>query len=354
MNNPRRKIKSRVFEAEVIPGLESFAIDELHDRFGAEASKVRRVRAGFIRFRFSEPAQLLLALRSVIAVYQVHHFVIPRPKALLGHEHFARLTKILNETAQSFAEPPRTFGIGAAGARTSVMRRLHQALLDKLNLAPAEDGKGELFVRLQPKREAQGWELLIRISQRPLSARAYRVVNMPGSLNATAAYAMTQLESLDNGATVVNLCSGASTILIEQALVQPQHQLIAIDCSETALSAGARNASASGIGHRILHIQADAGQSPLPSHSADRLYADLPFGHHVGSHETNRRLYPAILEEAERLARSRAPFIILTHEVKLLRRCLQQSSWAISSEIRINLRGLHPRVFVLRRNSTRI
>lgn len=354
MTNPRWNIESPVFEAELIPGLESFAIDELRGKFGANVAQVSRLRAGFIRFRFSERAQLLLALRSVIAVYQVHHFAIPRPKAFLGHEHFARLTRILNATAQSFAEPPRTFGIGAAGSGSSVMRRLLRELLDQLNLEHADGGKGELYIRLQPEREALGWELLVRISHRPLSAREYRLVNMPGSLNATAAYAMTQVETLGKGAAVVNLCSGASTILIEHALIQPQNELIAVDCSEKALRAGARNASAGGIGRRIRHIQADAGQTPLPSHSADRLYADLPFGHHVGSHEHNRRLYPAILQEADRLARSHAALIILTHEVKLLRQCLKHASWEAASETRINLRGLHPRLFVLRRISTRI
>lgn len=343
-----------LFEAEVIPGLESFAIDELHSKFGANVAQVNRLRAGFIRFHFRDRAQLLHALRSVIAVYQVHSFAIPRPKAFLGHEHFVRLTNILSGAAQSFSRPPRTLGIGTAGARSSVMRRLLQELLDNLNLELADDGKGELFVRLLPKRETAGWELLVRLSPRPLSAREYRVANMPGSLNATAAYAMTQVESLKNEATVVNLCSGASTILIEHALIQPQHQLLAIDCSEAALWAGARNASASGLGHRIRHLQADAGRTPLPSNTADRLYADLPFGHHIGSHETNRRLYPAILQEADRLARSNAAFILLTHEVKLLRRCLQQSPWRATHETRINLRGLHPRLFVLRRNSTRI
>lgn len=354
MTNPRRDNRPPVFEAEVIPGLESFAIDELNRKFGAKAAQVSHARAGFIRFRFSDRAQLLLGLRSIIAVYQVHCFAIPRPKAFLGHEHFARLTRILSETAQSFARPPRTFGISAAGARSSVMRRLLQELLNKLNLELAEDGKGELFVRLLPNREAMGWELLARKSHRPLSAREYREVNMPGSLNATAAYAMTQVEPLDRGATVVNLCSGASTILIEHGLLQPQHQLVAIDRSETALRAGARNASASGMGQRIRQIQADAGRTPLPGRAADRLYADLPFGHHVGSHESNLRLYPAILLEADRLARSNAAFVVLTHEVKLLRRCLQQSPWKATSETRINLRGLHPRLFVLRRISTRI
>ncbi len=354
MTTIKRAHTSPIFEAEVIPGLESFAIDELHSRFGAKLAQVKRLRAGFIRFRFSDRPRQLRALRSVIAVYQVHDFPIPRPKAFLGHQHFLRLTEILRDTSQSFARPAQTLGIGAAGSRTSVMRRLKQELLETLNLEPAADGKGELFVRMLPNRETNSWEVLARISLQPLSARDYRVVNMPGSLNATVAYAMTQVDALGEGATAVNLCSGASTILIEHALSHRQHQLLAVDRSAAALEAGRRNASASGLEHLIQHIYADARRTPLVAGRADRLYADLPFGHHIGSHEANMRLYPAILTEAVRLAGPNAAFIVLTHEVKLLRHCLVKSPWAIIREIKINLRGLHPRLFVLKRNSTRI
>ena len=346
--------KPPLYEAEVIPGLESFAIEDLRVQFGPRIAQVNRHRAGFIRFRFRGRAPMLRALRSVIAVYRVDHFPLPRPKAFLGHQHFSRLTQTIREVAQSFSQPPQTLGVGAAGSHSSVMRRLLHELARALQLAPARDGKGELFLRLLPNREAAGWEALLRISPQPLSAREYRLFNMPGSLNATVAYAMTRIEALAERATVVNLCSGASTILIEHGQTQRRHRLLAIDRSETALEAGRRNAKAAGLDRRVLRIQADAARTPLPARVADRIYADLPFGHHVGSHESNLRLYPALLQEADRLARSDAAFVVLTHEVKLLRRCLKQSPWAAASETRINLRGLHPRLFVLRRNSTRI
>ena len=234
------------------------------------------------------------------------------------------------------------------------MRRLQQALSTQLTLESAADGKGELYLRLLPNREAPGWEALIRIGPQPHSARAYRLVNMPGSLNATVAFAMTQSGALPRDATIVNLCSGASTILIEHGMLHGRHALLAIDSSRAALEAGGRNAGASGLRARIQSIRADARRAPLPSRVADRLYADLPFGHHIGSHEENTRLYPAILREANRLAAADAAFVVLTHEVKLLRRCLRDSPWRPIRETSINLRGLHPRLFVLRRNSTTI
>ena len=354
MTKTRRAPAPHRFEAEVIPGLESFAFDELCRALQPNVDQIIKLRAGFIRFRYGGAAETLLSLRSVIAIYRVHQFPIPRPKAFLGHQHKTRLTRILMDASRSFASPAQTLGIGAAGLNSSVMRRLRQELVAALQLAPAVDGKGELFMRMLPAGETAGWEVLVRISPKPNSARDYRRVNMPGSLNATAAYAMTAEENLGENAVIVNLCSGTSTILIEHALAHPRHQLLAIDAMTVALDAGRQNSRASGLETRIQHIRADARRTPLPAQLADRLYADLPFGHYIGSHKENIRLYPAILDEADRLARPDAAFIVLTHEVKLLRHCLRQSPWRAACETRINLRGLHPRLVVLRGISTRI
>ena len=79
--------------------------------------------------------------------------------------------------------------------------------------------------------------------------------------------------------------------------------LLAIDCSAAALEpADAMLAQAAPI-HASATCWRMAYKAPLASRSADRLYADMPFGHHIGSHENNERLYPAILREAARLAR---------------------------------------------------
>ena len=354
MATTKRADSTSAFEAEVIPGLEPIAIDELRGRFSSTAVDMTRTRAGFLRFRFSDRPTLLNSLRSVIAVYKIHPFLIPRPKALLGHQHFTRLVKILTDTAHSFVGRPKTFGIGAAGSESSVMRSLRRELAAALKLEPADDGKGELFSRILPARQANQWEVLVRTAVQPLSKRDYRVDDMPGSLNATVAYAMTQFKPMHESATVINLCSGSSTILIERALHHPQHQLLAVDNSPAMIRAGSRNVAACRTDLRVHHLLADARRTPLPSHAADQLYADLPFGNLVGSHDDNKLLYPAILQEAARLARPNAAFVVLTHEINLMHASLAASPWQAASETMINLRGLHPRLFVLERNSARI
>ena len=152
----RRAKAAPEFEAEIIPGLEAYACDELLSRFGAKLNRIRKARAGFLRFRFSGGPVELRALRSVVAIYQIHHFAIPRPKALLGHQHFARLKAILCEASRSYNQPARSLGIGAAGSGSSVMRRLRHELARALRVDAAADDKGELFVRIMPDRRASG------------------------------------------------------------------------------------------------------------------------------------------------------------------------------------------------------
>ncbi len=333
----------REYEAEIVPGIEAFARRELRATLGSELRWLRQTRSGFLRFGCAGRPARLNRLRSLIAVYVVHHFAIPRPRALLGHQHFTRLCKILR--AAEYSAPASSFGIGAAGSGSAVLLRLREQLGAALSLPYAEDGKGQLYLRLL-RGGSGGWDVLLRTTPAPLSKRAYRVVNMPGALNASVAYAMSRLAAAPAAATVVNLCSGTSTILIEHGLQQPTQRALAIDWDETMLAAGKMNAAAAERG-RIQHLLGDARATPLPRQCADLLYADLPFGQLIGTHADNEQLYPAILREAARLALPGAKFVLLTQEIKLLRRCVGGSAWRIVNEIPITLSGLHPRIYVL-------
>lgn len=352
--SPKTSALIAEYEAEVIPGLESLAIDELRKLSPDAPSRIRQTRAGFLRFRLKADESALQSLRSVIAAYRIHNFAIPRPKALLGHEHFTRLLAILRAAVRCFGRPPRTMGIAAAGSHTAVMQRLRQETSQALDLRLAEDGKGELFLRLARQVDGAGWEALVRTTSSPLSKRDYRVINVPGALNATVAYAMTRFGRHAERQTALNLCSGSSTLLIEHAHTKPDDTLIAIDNCQDMINIGRQNAKRAQHGHRISHLLADARRAPLPAGSADILYADLPFGHHVGSHENNLALYPALLREASRLAKADAIFVLLTHDVRLLTRIVRAAGWRVRSETTINLSGLHPRLFVLQQNSARI
>ena len=342
------------YEAECIPGLEAFAIDELRSFDGVLPHSLSTSRPGFVRFRFAGNPRVFATLRLTVAMYGVYRFEVPRPKAFLGHQHLTRLVNILRFTIGQWDFQQPSLGIGAAGANSSVLARLKQEIAGLLDVPIDADNKGELYLRLARPADRRGWEALVRLTPRPLSKRDWRELNVPGALNATVAFAMTQIQRQERRGIVLNLCCGSATILIEHALIKDSDLLVAIDNSPLMLDAASRNLRASAVSNFVTLINADAGHTPLRSNSIDRIYADLPFGGYVGSHADNLRLYPAALREAERVSKPDAVCIMLTHEVHLLRKCIAQSNWRAISESKITLSGLHPRLFVLKRKSTRI
>jgi len=339
-----------ICEAEVVPGLEALAAQELADKL----RKVTRLlpeneqNPGAIRFRYRGELTRLEDLRLVQAVYVVLHFNIPRPKALLGNREFRVVTDTINNIRSINKDQKfRTIHISAAGDDSSVMQRLINELQTATTLKYDKD-KGDVWLRIKRDSQKQGWEVLIRISNRPVTTRDWRVCNYEGALNATVAHAMTLLSQPTHSDTVVNLASGSGTLLIERALWGSAAHLIGVENDPDALGCAKINIAAAGIESQL--IEANIKKLPLKDQVANVLLADLPFGQLSGSHQENVILYPATLAEAARIATPEARFVMLTHEIRLMDALLANNkTWTLEQQVRITLRGLHPRIYVLRK-----
>ena len=214
--------------------------------------------------------------------------------------------------------------------------------------------EGDLLVRLRrPLDERDGWEASIRLTPRPLSARAWRVCNLPGALNASVAHAMVHLSRPHPDDVVLNLACGSGTLLIERRAWGAARLVLGCDTDAGALQCAHDNRAASGHDDVALENW-DAGATPLPAHSVDSILVDLPFGQLVGSHTANQTLYPRILDEAARVATPGATFVAITQDIRLWENELlihpawrTESVWPIS--IPFSSGYLHPRIWVLSR-----
>ncbi len=341
-------IADRPIELTVVPGLSAIAVEEVRQVIGPLAGMHSVPDA--IRGRYRGRLHDLTRLRSITAAFLVRDYAIPRPRALLGDAQFRDLLAQISLVRR--LHPPEAFGsfyLSAAGSDTGVMRRLRDELARHSGLAVAAE-EGDLQLRLRPAPGAAGWQVLLRLSPRPLATRAWRVCNLAGALNATVAYAMAQLGEAQPGDTFLNLACGSGSLLIERGLAAPAARLIGCDNDPAVLECAAANLAAAGVAAELQPW--DAGNLPLPDQSIDVLSADLPFGHHVGSHRENQALYPHVLAEAARVARPGAICTLISHEIRLLEALLASSdTWQVIQVLPINLRGLHPRIFVLRRTS---
>jgi len=344
-----------VCEAEVIEGLEDIARREiaihLVNRVELRPAPQGKPQPGLVRFNYTGGLRALLRLRTVQAVYTVHRFAVPRPKGLLGDQHFRRLLGEID--AIKAAHPAgsfQTLHINAAGADSAVMTRLRQELAQRAGLRPDPE-EGDLLLRLRRSPGGgESWDVLLRISPRPLATRPWRVCNMEGALNATIAQAMILMTDPTPYDVFLNLGCGSGTLLVERLEYAPAKQAIGCDLNPEVLACARQNVEAAGLQDRCQLETWDARAMPLSDGSVDALCADLPFGHLVGSHEENLALYPALLDEAGRVAKRGALFAAITHEVRLMENLLAQSTlWETLATIRVAQGGLNPRIFVLRR-----
>ncbi|MCK6577995.1 MAG: methyltransferase domain-containing protein [Anaerolineae bacterium] len=348
---PKASKQSESFDfnliAELVPGLGEVAEREIRSVFGSRAV-VLETGPSEIRFAASDVA-CVGRLKSVQSVHSVIRHDIPRPKALLGNQHFRRLlTQLRSMLDGSKLREFNTFHLAAAGSDSAVMNRLKSAITNELGLKH-DDESGDLLLRIRRTSDARAWETLVRLTSRPLATRAWRHCDMPGALNGTVAYAMSLLSCPDAG-MLCNLMCGSGSIAVEHALRDASCQVVAVDVDAVNISCALINATNAKIRSQIHYVLADVRAMPFDDNSFEALCADLPFGHLVGSHSANVSLYPALFREAARVSKLSTKFTVLTHEKRLMQAVLQETpDWALERELPITLRGIHPRLYVLRR-----
>jgi tRNA (guanine6-N2)-methyltransferase len=357
------------YEVEVVPGLEEVATTELRRLLGARLRVRPGQQAGTLCFQSRADAHLLLGLGTVSNLYEIQRFHVPRPRALLGEEHLQCLLRRIRATVTLHPQGSfQSFRFGAAGVTSSVFARLAEELERRTGLRNDPE-EGDLLIRVRgasttaaripPTVEAGGFEVLLRLTPRPLAARTWRVCNLPGALNATVARAMTHLTAPAPHDQFVNLTCGSGTLMIERLALGPARLVMGGDRDPGALACAQRNLRAAGCERRVVLVRWDAGRLPLADARANVLCADLPYGMLMGSRRANERLYPELLAEATRVAAPGAAMVLITQAAQLLHDALgaQQRHWSIerSFEVRIPFKSglLRPRVLLLRRTRQR-
>ncbi len=343
------------FEAEVAEGLEAIAAQELNERFQGKITYLTgRLDPvpGALQFRFSGDPTALDELRTVKAVYAWRHFDIPRPKALLGDQNLRSVLDLVGAVLDlAGRERFRSFYLSAAGSDSTVLTRFKQKLESETGL-PAAAKEGDLWLRLRrPLDGTTGWDLLVRLTPRPLSTRSWRVCNLEGALNAAVAHAMVRLSAPSPGDTYLNIACGSGTLLVERlALAGAQHP-IGVDIDQAALACAAQNLAASGYKDHVQLMAGDGRCLPIIENQVDAICGDLPFGQLMGSHVQNLELYPAILDECARVLRTGGRCVLITHEVRLMDSLVSPGIWSLEQKITVSLSGLHPRIYVLRKHA---
>jgi predicted RNA methylase len=335
-----------------LPGLGAVVARELRDRL-PDAGPAREVagRPDSLVADYRGDWARLLDLRTIVAPFLLLSFPVPRPRSLTSGEFFPQIMDAVRLVQRINPETPRTFRIDAAGSDSAGFQRLASQVEEATGL-PQVPEDGQLLLRFRRSPDDAGWDVLVRLSSRPLSSRAWRVANLPGAANATIAAAMSQLTSPWPGDRVANLMCGSGTLLIERLRAAPARFAVAVDADPGALDCCAENLDAAGLRGRVTLLQADIGdQDWAESGPFDVLLADPPWGTLMGEHQTNAALHELLLERAHAVAAPGARLAVLTHEVRIMERCLAEarSQWESQQVVRVFQKGHHPRIYLLTR-----
>jgi len=335
--------------AETVPGFTGFLQNDLKQLL-RPVPIIRTVTDDEIEFTTHQSIENI-HIPTAQALYVVEDYDIPRPKAFLGNAHLFRLLDQIQFVLRQKHNRYGSLHLAAAGSDSSVMVRLKEELAKRLSL-PVNDDAGDLLIRIRKNKITDQWQVLVRLSPRPLATRPWRICDMPGALNAVVAHTIGQLAIDKEGESLLcNLASGSGSILIEHLLRAKNHNAVGVELDADVMRCAQQNIEAAGIEQRAHLICGDMTRLPFENGSLRNLCADLPFGQRVGSHQINTEVYPLLWAEAGRVAQSGATFVILTHEIRLLSDLLYKTNtWSLKREIKITLRGLHPRIYVLQRS----
>ncbi|MDC7122560.1 class I SAM-dependent methyltransferase [Cellulomonas fimi] len=326
--------------------------------------------------RLDGPLADVLRLRTAVAAYVSLHFDVPRPRSLTSGDHLARIVDAVYASLRVAGSS--SFRFEAAGSDSAVFARLADLLHDATGLLhdPAD---GQLVIRVRrgarPTGDARptargarsrpddargraadvdpGWDVLVRVGPRPLSARTWRVADYPGALNATIAAAMVRLGGVRDEDRVLNLMCGSGTLLAERLLAGPAASAVGVDTSAEALDAARANLAAAHV--RATLVAADVLTSapgpdgPWQAGASDLVLVDPPWSGLHGDHASAVDVHAGVLRAARAAAAPGARCVVVTHEVKVMERCLREASalWSVRETLRVFAKGHHPRVYVL-------
>ena len=339
-------------EFAVLPGLAEVALAELAEHPLARAVRAVPGREDAVQASWTGPLSATQGLRTVVAPFLLVPFDVPRPRSLLDGQHFPRLLAAVRTAREVGPRPaPGTFRFDAAGSDSATFRLLAAQLAAAAHLRhDPEDGA--LLLRVRRGSGERGWDVLVRLGARPLSARPWRRAGHPAAANATVAAAMSRLARPRPDERVLNLMCGSGTLLVERLLAAPAGAAVGVDSSAEALAAAGENLAAAGLAGRVRLVRADVADEGWAADGPfDLLLADPPWGDKAGHHRDAERVHRLLLERAAQVAAPGARLVLLTHEIRVVHRCLDAVAdrWRLESELSVFHKGHHPRIYLLHR-----
>ena len=334
-------------------GIESIAADEITRELGGEIKKTIR---GLVVFRLDALTPDILKLRTTEDVYllawgsdtlthkvedldTIRHWTAKKPDwpALFKLHHQLRPKTKGRPTYNVICQMHGEKDYRRADAREAFVAGLAGVIPNGWHFSN-ENAWLEIWLTIRTKTVTCG----VRLTDRTMRHRTYKLEHLPASLRPTAAAAMVRLAGIGPGMTVIDPMCGAGTILAEAAEVANRRRgdpvtLLGGDSDPNATFVASQNLERVGPIHLARW---DATHLPLANQSVDRIVCNPPFGKQLLTIEQVGPLYRAAAAEWDRVLRPGGRAVLLAMESVLLGGILQGHGWTPARSSRVKLLGL--------------
>ena len=348
----------------VLPGIESIAQDEMVTKWPSiRLSNTLRARNNsLLLFEFDGGVSNLLNIRTAEDL-----FVLLGKVELSGGKQDLESLKLVIQKAPNFElalaihrqirkqkrRRQTTFRVVAQATRElleyrridaqkAVERGMSERYHRKWKVVD-DDADLEIWLHLINDSAIMG----LRISDKTMRHRTYKVEHIPASLRPTIAFALVWASRIEDDDIFLDPMCGAATIIIERAQAERYKQLLGGDISSEAIRVAKEN-----IGKKYKPIEIriwDARQLPLSEESVTKVVSNLPFGRQIGSHTENKILYQQFFREVHRVLKTGGRAVFLSSEWELVKDnlALYPSFKLVKHYKGISVLGYHADIFVI-------
>jgi tRNA (guanine6-N2)-methyltransferase len=336
----------------VFPGLEAIAGEEIDRDLGGE---VRRTGQEVVVFRLPAIDAAILQLRTVEDVFlfawgtdqlsrratdldrirrwtahesdwnrllSIHHTIRPKPR---GKPTFRLVTQMAGEHGYLRRDARKALADGLAGRLPASWRHVE------------ENAAVEIWLTIHGGTAVCG----LRLSDRTMRHRTYKMEHLPASLRPTVAAGMVRLAEIKPDQVVLDPMCGAGTILAE-TLEWARHyrvrlaRVIGGDIEKAAVRAAGPNLRRLG---EVELTEWDARALPLAEQSVDRIVCNPPFGKQLSRPEDIDELYRVALRDWNRVLRPRGRAVLLVSDMAALRNAAAGVDWKFMRQFRVRVLG---------------
>ncbi len=339
--------------AMVQPGLEPVAADEIERDLGGE---VKKTTPGIVVFRVPAIDESLLRLRTVEDVYllawgtdQLTHRAedLEKIERWTAREpdwnHLLRLHHAVRPKPKG--KPTYHLVTQKEGDHAYLRRDARQALAQGLSKvfpaswrAAEEDAAVEVWLTIDGKTAVCG----LRLSDRTMRHRTYKLEHRPASLRPTVAAAMVRLAEFRPRQNVLDPMCGAGTILAEYlGLAQTWRGVNTPPALGGDLEFGAARAASANLrrlGPALL-CRWDGTRLPLPDAVVDRIVCNPPFGKQLSDPAAIGPLYRRSLPEFDRVLKAGGMAVLLVSDAAALKSAVRLTRWKPVRELRVRVLG---------------